>query len=648
MDIKDYVGLQAVNGLIGGFMGLLRERNMHDYRLTEMNYQSRLNTEFMRESKQIDFLYQQELQAGKFNHEIEMLQLGKNLDFQYGSRMQLLSHALRVKEAENMLDQQMALRDREDNKMVWPLQTAIGQADFKKEHLFSSQPVNLFIVASNSYKDKDVEREINRNIESFFAWPGFNLGSANPVFGRYGAWKPANFDTQENVNLLWSVMSGVPVVIIRPEVSGFKNKKLEYQLYFWGNGVKYTHETVFSLPYDISDDDKKEALVDAVSPLISCFTGIFCDCYHLMENGCAPQTPMALQKTFSQFVIPEHAINIYRLALYAITRTHYLGNYTPIAYLNVANSLLAMNTASASAAARQLVFESVAVWENEGTTGNTVPEIPGNIESCLVRIEGGLRNREAESAEYLKNLHATLNKLELSQEAKRIQCLVSTKTSYATESRKKPLPTPSNQLVEVVKVEGGSLDTFYIGKYPVTQYQWQKITGTNPSYFRGDNFPVERVSWYDAVQFCNALSKSEGFDPCYEINGYDVKLITSAAGYRLPTEAEWEYAARGGALSKKYQYAGSDYLEAVGWYDGNSEKKTHEVGEKTPNELNLYDMSGNVWEWCWDCIGSARVYRGGSWGSSAGGCAVSYRHDFAPGSAYNNLGFRLVFASSSK
>ena len=184
-----------------------------------------------------------------------------------------------------------------------------------------------------------------------------------------------------------------------------------------------------------------------------------------------------------------------------------------------------------------------------------------------------------------------------------------------------------------------TLNNYYIGKYPVTQAQWKAVMGNNPSYFKGDNLPVECVSWDDVQEFIRKLNAMTG------------------KKYRLPTEAEWEYAARGGNKSKGYKYSGSNDINAVAWYYGNSEEQTHPVGTKAANELGIYDMSGNVYEWCSDWYGeyigapqnnptsldtsSIRVLRGGGWSSSAKKDRVSNRSNFTPGSRNNISGFRL-------
>ena len=207
-----------------------------------------------------------------------------------------------------------------------------------------------------------------------------------------------------------------------------------------------------------------------------------------------------------------------------------------------------------------------------------------------------------------------------------------------------------------------TVSSFYISKYEVTQKQWNAVMGSNPSWFKGDDRPVEKVSWYDAVEFCNALSRKEGRSPAYTVNGENVSWNLNADGYRLPTEAEWEYAARGGKKSKGYVYSGGNTAVDVAWYSDNSVSETYPVGTKGANELGLYDMSGNVGEWCWDwygdyssgsqtdpdgpSTGSLRVLRGGSWGHAARCVRVSGRRISGPGFSGYNGGFRLVLPAT--
>jgi len=185
-----------------------------------------------------------------------------------------------------------------------------------------------------------------------------------------------------------------------------------------------------------------------------------------------------------------------------------------------------------------------------------------------------------------------------------------------------------------------TLSDYYIGETQVTQALWKAVMGYNPSRRERDNLPVESVSWNDCQEFIKQLNKKTG------------------KTFRLPTEAEWEYATRGGNKSKGYKYSGSNAIGDVAWYDGNSSLKTHKVGTKQPNELGIYDMSGNVWEWCSDwygsyssfsqvdpvgpATGSFRVLRGGSWGNRARNCRVSIRDRNNPSYRNDSRGFRLV------
>ena len=196
---------------------------------------------------------------------------------------------------------------------------------------------------------------------------------------------------------------------------------------------------------------------------------------------------------------------------------------------------------------------------------------------------------------------------------------------------------------------------FAMGSTEVTQELYEEVMGKNPSRFAGGRNPVEQVSWHDAVKLCNGLSEMEGLEPAYRISGETVTWDRSANGYRLPTEAEWEYAARGG---EEQVYSGSDDIGDVAWYSSNSSKRTHEVGGKQSNAWGLYDMTGNVWEWVWDwygeypsgtstdpagaSTGSRRVDRGGSWSNDPRYARVADRVRDGPGYRSFYLGFRLA------
>jgi formylglycine-generating enzyme required for sulfatase activity len=237
----------------------------------------------------------------------------------------------------------------------------------------------------------------------------------------------------------------------------------------------------------------------------------------------------------------------------------------------------------------------------------------------------------------------------------------------------------------MVLIEGGTfqmaknypvtLSDYHLCRYPVTQGLWRELMGTDPEdlYFTGSDRPVERVHWYDAVTCCNRLSEVCGLSPAYLIDPtqqdphntssldnlkWSVSLVPGAKGYRLPTEAEWEYAARGGKYSQGFEYSGSADLDEVGWYGDNSYGETQPAGLKAPNALGLCDLSGNVWEWCLDWYGdypsepqtapggpaggAYRVSRGGSWDYVPASTRVSNRGSWVPAGRSRILGFRLA------
>ncbi|GHV46062.1 hypothetical protein AGMMS49546_33370 [Spirochaetia bacterium] len=226
-----------------------------------------------------------------------------------------------------------------------------------------------------------------------------------------------------------------------------------------------------------------------------------------------------------------------------------------------------------------------------------------------------------------------------------------------------------------------TVSAFYMGKHEVTQAEYEASMGNNPSNWKGEDLPVEQVNWYDAVEYCNARSKREGLTPAYTINksssdpnnrnsNDNVRWIViwnkNANGYRLPTEAEWEYACR--SLTLTPFNTGNNISTDQANYNGNSpyadnpkgiyREKTINVGSFASNSWGLYDMHGNVWEWCWDwdggysraeqtdptgvVSGSNRVYRGGSWYSSAVIMRSAFRRSYTPSARYSSIGFRVV------
>ena len=233
-----------------------------------------------------------------------------------------------------------------------------------------------------------------------------------------------------------------------------------------------------------------------------------------------------------------------------------------------------------------------------------------------------------------------------------------------------PLGLYEDGKIRMVKIPHKNFEMLSV---PVTQELYENVVGENPSHFAGENLPVENVSWYDALYFCNRLSVMYGLEPVYYIRkeitekgffgkekvigsqdifdtdewnsvphsgNLEICTAEDKKGFRLPTVEEWKYAAKGG---KNYTYAGSDNLDEVGWHDANSNDMTHEVGLKKANGYGLYDMSGNVWEWCWGAYSSGDRYCcGGSCRNYDGNCKVGSRSDGNADNQYSSIGFRIV------
>ena len=308
----------------------------------------------------------------------------------------------------------------------------------------------------------------------------------------------------------------------------------------------------------------------------------------------------------------------------------------------------------------------------KGTNGVAQTTLPVGQHSYIVFCDG---YDSEEGTVKLKASTPSNLQITLSKEAVAIQQSSVTQPTVAQQPVVQPTVTNSDNIsipvkdgisIDMVRVEAGTFtmgataemkkpwdnekpthqvtltNDYYIGKYEVTQALWQTVMGNNPSGFKGDNLPVEKVSWDDCQEFISKLNRITG------------KM------FRLPTEAEWEYAARGGKKSRGYQFSGSNNLSDVAWYAKKSKEKTHAVGTKQANELGIYDMSGNVWEWClgwYDQYSSSSqvnptgansgarcVCRGGSWFSAARSCRSSCRYGNASGYRDINLGLRLVLS----
>ena len=296
-------------------------------------------------------------------------------------------------------------------------------------------------------------------------------------------------------------------------------------------------------------------------------------------------------------------------------------------------------------------------YESEEGTVKLKASAPSNLQITLMKesVGAGIVNQQQSENQQSSNTYVASSSNNSSGSP-----------SVASGSNTISIPVKDGISIEMVKVEAGTFmmgatsemkdpydwekpvhqvtltNDYYMGKYEVTQALWEAVMGNNPSHFKGENLPVETVNWNECQEFISKLNSMTG------------------RKFRLPTEAEWEYAARGGKKSRGYQYSGSNSISDVAWYDGNSGSKTHPVGTKQANELGIYDMSGNVYEWCSDRYGfyssssqtnptgayfmSRRVGRGGCWDCNAWYYRSSYRFGFAPDSRDSGLGLRLVLS----
>ena len=296
-------------------------------------------------------------------------------------------------------------------------------------------------------------------------------------------------------------------------------------------------------------------------------------------------------------------------------------------------------------------------YESEEGTVKLKASAPSNLQITLMKesVGAGIVNQQQSENQQSSNTYVVSSSNNSSGSS-----------SMASGSNTISIPVKDGISIDMVKVEAGTFmmgatsemkdpssdekplhqvtltNDYYMGKYEVTQALWRAVMGSNPSYFKGDNLPVEKVSWKNCQKFISKLNKMTG------------------RKFRLPTEAEWEYAARGGKKSRGYQYSGSNSISDVAWYDGNSGSKPHPVGTKQANELGIYDMTGNVWEWCQDWIGSYLsssqtnptgadsgsypVHRGGCYNDVAWGCRLSHRSCSSPDDGYDYFGLRLVLS----
>ena len=340
-------------------------------------------------------------------------------------------------------------------------------------------------------------------------------------------------------------------------------------------------------------------------------------------------------------------------------------------YLSLISSADSLSKVESSLPEAMALYDSAAVYETQ-YAGTRFSDLFGqNALSSTSRVQSQIDSiakvRQQETEEKLRQELAAAEQARLEREQAEKERLERERKEREEAERKRRETGYSNGILKVngieypmVYVSGGSfmmgsddseayydekpvhrvtLSSYRIGKYEVTQELWEAVMGSNPSYFKGSRRPVENVSWDDCQTFIRKLNSLTG------------------QTFKLPTEAQWEFAARGGNSSNGYKYSGSNYIDSVAWYDGNSGDINHDVGTKSPNELGIYDMTGNVCEWCRDrkgtyssssqvdpegpSTGSNRVYRGGGWYNNARNCRVSNRFDNSPDDRSIFFGLRL-------
>ena len=315
--------------------------------------------------------------------------------------------------------------------------------------------------------------------------------------------------------------------------------------------------------------------------------------------------------------------------------------------------------------------------------------VPLQLEDKADFVDKQITDNEGAIKKYILDL-AKFEKLELDEN--NIEKIIKELKAIIKKYSGRKASNVESKFENMIFVQGGKYQPSFakeekevfdieVCKYPTTQKMWTEVMENNPSNFKGDNKPVEKINWWQALDYCNKLSEKYGLEPVYDLSKSeqgilmikelggetvypDVANFKNTEGFRLPTEVEWEWFARGGQNAIEqgtfdYTYSGSNNINEVAWYKGNSGNQTQDVGLKKPNQLGLYDCSGNVWEWCYDttenieegknyiykAFDSSNIYRrrkGGSWYSDAEDCTVLNRNYYQATYASNGFGFRIV------